>query len=89
LPHGRRNGLGSISALSGFGRIASPRSCSVPASGNQLYALNVFKVKEVLAVPQLPTLCPGLNPVVRWLAHIRGGTLPIIDLNKATAAGAE
>ncbi|SDS67605.1 CheW protein [Halopseudomonas xinjiangensis] len=52
-------------------------------AGNQLYGINVFKVKEVLQCPKL-TLLPKLNPVVRGVAHIRGGTLPIIDLNKAT-----
>lgn len=52
-------------------------------AGNQLYGINVFKVKEVLQCPKL-TLLPRLNPVVRGVAHIRGGTLPIIDLNKAT-----
>jgi two-component system chemotaxis response regulator CheV len=52
-------------------------------SGPQLYGINVFKVKEVLQCPKL-TILPRLNPVVRGVAHIRGGTLPIIDLNKAT-----
>ncbi|MFN3578955.1 MAG: chemotaxis protein CheV [Pseudomonas sp.] len=52
-------------------------------AGPQLYGINVFKVKEVLQCPKL-TLLPRLNPVVRGVAHIRGGTLPIIDLNKAT-----
>lgn len=52
-------------------------------AGNQLYGINVFKVKEVLQCPKL-TLLPRLNPVVRGVAHIRGGTLPIIDLNRAT-----
>lgn len=52
-------------------------------AGKQLYGINVFKVKEVLQCPKL-TILPKLNPVVRGVAHIRGGTLPIIDLNKAT-----
>lgn len=52
-------------------------------AGPQLYGINVFKVKEVLQCPKL-TILPRLNPVVRGVAHIRGGTLPIIDLNKAT-----
>lgn len=52
-------------------------------AGDQLYGINVFKVKEVLQCPRL-TVLPRLNPVVRGVAHIRGGTLPIIDLNKAT-----
>ncbi|SDU17416.1 chemotaxis protein CheV [Halopseudomonas salegens] len=52
-------------------------------AGKQLYGINVFKVKEVLQCPKL-TILPRLNPVVRGVAHIRGGTLPIIDLNRAT-----
>lgn len=51
-------------------------------AGNQLYGINVFKVKEILQCPKL-TVLPRLNPVVRGVAHIRGGTLPIIDLRKA------
>ena len=52
-------------------------------AGNQLYGINVFKVKEVLQCPRL-TAMPKLHPVVRGVAHIRGGTLPILDLNRAT-----
>src|SRR5690554_1335086 len=52
-------------------------------NGRQLYGINVFKVKEVLQCPRL-TLLPRLNPIVRGVAHIRGGTLPIIDLSRAT-----
>lgn len=52
-------------------------------AGKQLYGINVFKVKEVLQCPKL-TILPRLNSVVRGVAHIRGGTLPIIDLNRAT-----
>src|SRR5690554_930575 len=51
--------------------------------GRQLYGINVFKVKEVLQCPRL-TVLPRLNPVVRGVAHVRGGTLPIIDLAQAT-----
>src|SRR5690554_7924613 len=55
-------------------------------NGRQLYGINVFKVKEVLQCPRL-TLLPKLNPIVRGVAHIRGGTLPIIDLGRATEIG--
>lgn len=55
--------------------------------GRQLYGINVFKVKEVLQCPKLTSL-PKLNPMVRGVAHIRGGTLPIIDLGKATGGRA-
>ncbi|HEX4974616.1 MAG TPA: chemotaxis protein CheV [Pseudomonadales bacterium] len=50
--------------------------------GEQVYGINVFKVKEVLQCPPL-TLIPGRNPVVRGVASIRGGTLSIIDLQMA------
>lgn len=51
--------------------------------GNQLYGINVFKVKEVLQCPPLNEI-PKRNPVVRGVAHIRGGTIPIMDLRLAT-----
>lgn len=50
--------------------------------GRQLYGINVFKVKEVLQCPSLNAI-PGRNAVVRGVAHIRGGTLPIMDMNLA------
>lgn len=56
-------------------------------NGRQLYGINVFKVKEVLQCPRL-TVLPKLNPMVRGVAHIRGGTLPIIDLGWATGGRA-
>lgn len=49
----------------------------------QIYGINVFKVKEVLQCPHLYEL-PKRNPVVRGAAHIRGGTISIIDMNHAT-----
>ncbi|WP_426417615.1 chemotaxis protein CheV [Aestuariirhabdus sp. LZHN29] len=54
--------------------------------GKQLYGINVFKVKEVLQCPQL-TMMPKSSPVVRGVANIRGGTIPIIDMNMATGRG--
>ena len=48
--------------------------------GSQLYGINVFKVKEVLQCPNL-TIMPKSSPVVRGVANIRGGTLPILDLS--------
>lgn len=50
--------------------------------GKQMYGINVFKVKEVLQCPPLNAI-PGRSPVVRGVAHIRGGTLPIMDMNLA------
>jgi two-component system chemotaxis response regulator CheV len=54
--------------------------------GEQLYGINVFKVKEVLQCPRL-TVMPKSSPVVRGVASIRGGTIPIIDLSLATGGG--
>lgn len=51
--------------------------------GNQLYGINVFKVKEVLQCPSLNEI-PQRNPVVRGVAHIRGNTVSIMDMNLAT-----
>lgn len=51
-------------------------------NGRQIYGINVFKVKEVLQCPPL-TGIPGRASVVRGVAHIRGGTLPILDASQA------
>ncbi|MBC8212424.1 MAG: chemotaxis protein CheV [Gammaproteobacteria bacterium] len=48
----------------------------------QLYGINVFKVREVLQCPQLSPVPRG-HPVVRGLATIRGNTLSILDLSLA------
>lgn len=50
--------------------------------GRQVYGINVFKVKEVLQCPRLSSL-PNSRPMVRGVAHIRGETIPIIDLGMA------
>jgi len=52
-------------------------------NGSQVYGINVFKVREVLQCPEL-TILPGSHPVVRGVAHIRSGTLPIMDMSMAT-----
>jgi len=52
-------------------------------NGDQLYGINVFKVREVLQCPSL-TVMPRSNPVVRGVANIRGATIPILDLAMAT-----
>lgn len=49
----------------------------------QIYGINVFKVKEVLQCPKLTQL-PHRHPVVRGVAHIRGETIPIMDMSMAT-----
>ena len=53
--------------------------------GKQLYGINVFKVKEVLQCPKL-TIMPKSSPIVRGVASIRGGTIPIMDLAMATGS---
>ncbi|OEY67415.1 chemotaxis protein CheV [Marinobacter sp. X15-166B] len=50
--------------------------------GRQVYGINVFKVKEILPCPKLYSL-PKSQPVIRGVAHIRGETIPIIDLGQA------
>ncbi|MGC1509814.1 chemotaxis protein CheV [Ketobacter sp. MCCC 1A13808] len=49
---------------------------------DQIYGINVFKVREVLQCPKL-TAIPQRNPVVRGIAHIRGGTISVMDMNLA------
>ena len=55
--------------------------------GRQLYGINVFKVKEVLQCPPLHAI-PRRHPAVRGVAHIRGATIPILDLRLATGSSA-
>lgn len=50
--------------------------------GNQFYGINVFKVREVLPCPGL-TAIPHRHPVVRGVSHVRGETVPIIDMGMA------
>lgn len=50
--------------------------------GAQIYGINVFKVREVLPCPALTSI-PKSNAVVRGIAHIRGGTISVMDLGLA------
>ncbi|NHI00114.1 chemotaxis protein CheV [Oceanimonas sp. MB9] len=52
-------------------------------NGRQRFGINVFKVKEVLQCPRLSNL-PQRHPMIRGVANIRGQTISIIDLSKAT-----
>lgn len=52
-------------------------------NGRQRFGINVFKVREVIKAPPLSRL-PKANAIVRGIAHIRGKTIPIIDLSLAT-----
>lgn len=51
-------------------------------AGRQLFAINVFKVQEVLQLPKL-TLIPQRHPFVCGVVNLRGHTLPVIDLSRA------
>ncbi|MFT6372761.1 MAG: two-component system chemotaxis response regulator CheV [Gammaproteobacteria bacterium] len=50
--------------------------------GQQLYGINVFKVREVLQCPTL-SIVPQSHPVVRGISNIRGKTISIMDLSMA------
>lgn len=54
--------------------------------GRQLYAINVFKVQEVMRLPHL-TEIPDRHPVVRGVTHLRGQTVPVVDLRHAINIG--
>ncbi len=50
--------------------------------GQQLYGINVFKVREVLQCPKLSSV-PRSHQVVRGISNIRGSTITIMDLSMA------
>ncbi len=52
----------------------------------QSYAINVFKIQEVLRLPAL-TQIPDSHPVVKGVTHLRGHTLPVVDLSHAIGMG--
>ena len=51
-------------------------------AGRQKYAINVFKVREVVQVPEL-TVLPSRHPAVCGVAHLRGSSFSIIDMQAA------
>lgn len=51
--------------------------------GRQRFGINVFKVREVMPCPRL-TLLPRQDKFIKGVAHIRGQTISVIDLSKAT-----
>ncbi|GGI76680.1 chemotaxis protein CheV [Shewanella gelidii] len=51
-------------------------------NSSQLFAINVFKVKEVVKLPQLSAL-PGSHPSISGVANIRGTSIPVINLRGA------
>ncbi len=50
--------------------------------GQQTFAINVFKIQEVVQVPPL-TEVPRSHPAVCGIAHLRDRAVPVIDLNVA------
>lgn len=56
-------------------------------NGDQLYGINVFKVREVLQCPALSNV-PQSHPVVRGISNIRGKTISIMDLSMAIGGSA-
>lgn len=54
--------------------------------GRQLFAINVFKVQEVVKVPVLRAV-PHAHPHVRGVAYLRSQTVPVIDLSAAIGSG--
>ncbi len=51
-------------------------------AGKQRFGINVFKVQEVIQCPKL-TQIPNSNAVVCGVAHLRGKTIPVMDLSMA------
>lgn len=54
--------------------------------GTQQFAINVFKVQEVMRLPPL-TEIPDRHTVVRGVTHLRGQTVPVVDLRNAIQMG--
>ena len=50
--------------------------------GRQRFGINVFKVQEVIQCPPLTQL-PNSHFVIRGVAHLRGKTIPVLDLSMA------
>ncbi len=49
-------------------------------AGRQRFGINVFKVQEVIQCPEL-TQIPKSNSVICGVAHLRGKTIPVLDLS--------
>ncbi|MDO9239387.1 MAG: chemotaxis protein CheV [Methylicorpusculum sp.] len=50
--------------------------------GRQRFGINVFKVQEVIQCPSL-TQIPNSHSVICGVAHLRGKTIPVLDLSMA------
>jgi len=51
-------------------------------NSEQVFAMNVFKVREVIAVPKMVAM-PGAHDNLCGVANLRGSSVPIVDLRKA------
>jgi two-component system, chemotaxis family, chemotaxis protein CheV len=51
----------------------------IPAHASELFGINVFKVREILAMPDI-TAVAGSSPNILGVADIRGQIIPVIDL---------
>ena len=49
---------------------------------HQVFAINVFKVQEVVRIPRISGL-PGSNANIKGVVNMRGKTIPAIDLRGA------
>ncbi|MFT7409519.1 MAG: two-component system chemotaxis response regulator CheV [Oleispira sp.] len=54
--------------------------------GRQRFAINVFKVQEVMSLPRI-TEIPDRHELVIGVTHLRGQTIPVIDLRRAIKMG--
>jgi two-component system chemotaxis response regulator CheV len=50
--------------------------------GSQVFAINVFKIQEVVQLPALTEL-PHSHPAICGIAHLRNRAVPVIDLSIA------
>jgi purine-binding chemotaxis protein CheW len=46
---------------------------------DELYAVNVSSIKEVLSIPKL-TVVPRMPPFMKGIINLRGGVVPVLDL---------
>lgn len=55
-------------------------------NGRQRFGINVLKVEEIVPCPGLIRL-PDAHPAIRGVAHLRGRSVPVIDLAAALGRG--
>ena len=47
--------------------------------GSMKYAIELLKIKKILTCPELITILPNTNDLVKWLINLRGEVVPILD----------